>query len=100
MLSTMVHMAFGYTLMAAGAARIIEICFVLKDAPATGEPSAFQHVTPYLLYASGFIFMSATEEQLEMIAGAGIDHVSYLLILYSLAFVLYLCTVPTHPRDI
>ena len=32
-LSTMVHTIFGYTLMAAGAARIIEICFVLKDSP-------------------------------------------------------------------
>lgn len=36
MLSTMVHSLFGYTLMAAGVCRVIEICFVLHDQP-TGE---------------------------------------------------------------
>jgi hypothetical protein len=87
----MVHAAFGYTLMAAGISRIIEICFVLKDKPSMGEPMAFQHLTPFLLFASGFIFMSATEEQLALISSVGIDHVSYLLVLYSLAFLLYLC---------
>lgn len=35
--------------------------------------------------------MCATEEQLAMVATAGIDHVSYLLGIYSLAFILYLC---------
>jgi hypothetical protein len=35
--------------------------------------------------------MSANEEQLALIDSAGIDHVSYLLVLYSLAFLLYLC---------
>lgn len=92
MLSTNVHAAFGYTLMAAGITRIIEICFVLRDQPASGEPTAFQHLPPYLLFASGFIFMSATEEQLEMVSGADVDHVSYLLVLYSVAFLLYLFT--------
>ncbi|KAE8220908.1 hypothetical protein CF319_g5637 [Tilletia indica] len=33
MISTMVHALFGYVLMAAGLARIIEICFVLQDGP-------------------------------------------------------------------
>ncbi|CCX34611.1 Similar to Protein YTP1; acc. no. P53584 [Pyronema omphalodes CBS 100304] len=88
--STMIHSVFGYTLMFAALARIVEICFVLKDGP-TGEiPNSWQHLTPYLLFASGFIFMSATEEQMALIATAGIDHVSYLIILYSLAFLLYL----------
>lgn len=36
MLSTMVHGLFGYALMAAGLARVIEVCFVLNDRP-TGE---------------------------------------------------------------
>ncbi|KAF8537549.1 hypothetical protein BDD12DRAFT_744645 [Trichophaea hybrida] len=90
-LSTMVHAAFGYTLMAAGLSRILEICFILTDKPSLGEPMAFQHLTPFLLFASGFIFMSATEEQLALISTLGIDHVSYLLVLYSLAFLLYLC---------
>jgi len=43
-----------------------------------------------LLYASGFLFMGATEEQMVVLDGAGVDHVSYVLILYSIAFLLYL----------
>lgn len=34
--------------------------------------------------------MSATEEQMALIAGSGIDHVAYVLIIYSLAFILFL----------
>lgn len=41
--------------------------------------------------------MCATEEQLAMIATAGIDHVSYLLGIYSLAFILYLCKFSVAP---
>ena len=48
MLSTMVHSIFGYTLMAAGAARIIEICFVLRDSRGGGEPNSWQHLTPFV----------------------------------------------------
>jgi hypothetical protein len=47
-LSTMVHTVFGYTLMAAGASRIIEICFLLKDSRGASEPSAWQHLTPFV----------------------------------------------------
>lgn len=48
-LSTMVHSVFGYTLMAAGAARIVEIAFVLKDSRGfVGEPNSFQHLTPFV----------------------------------------------------
>ena len=36
MLSTMIHGLFGYALMAAGTARIVEVCFVLNDQP-TGQ---------------------------------------------------------------
>ncbi|KAK0546060.1 hypothetical protein OC845_004799 [Tilletia horrida] len=39
MLSTMVHALFGYVLIAAGIARIIEVCFVLQDGP-TGFTSS------------------------------------------------------------
>lgn len=48
-----------------------------------------------LLYASGFLFMGATEEQMVLLDSAGITHVSYVLILYSIAFVLFLCKCPT-----
>lgn len=51
-----------------------------------------------LLYASGFLFMGATEEQMQLLNDAGIMHVSYVLILYSIAFIVFLCmsTPPTH----
>ncbi|CAG7940419.1 unnamed protein product [Penicillium nalgiovense] len=90
MISTMVHSIFGYTLMAAGLTRIIEISFVLKDKPALSEPNSFQYLTPFLLYASGFLFMGATEEQMLLLHNAGVTHVSYVLILYSIAFIVFL----------
>jgi hypothetical protein len=52
MLSTMVHAVFGYTLMAAGLARIIEISFVLKDrstiSPHGTDANSFQYLTPFV----------------------------------------------------
>lgn len=52
-LSTHVHAVFGYTLMAAGAARIIEIAFVLRDRNVVDEKdveetSSFQYLTPFV----------------------------------------------------
>lgn len=35
--------------------------------------------------------MGATEEQMALLATAQVSHVSYILILYSVAFVLFLC---------
>lgn len=94
-LSTMVHTVFGYTLMAAGAARIIEISFVLKDRSSTtadgSDPNSFQYMTPFLLMAGGFMFMGATEEQMQLLSDANVSHVSYVLILLSIAFLLFLC---------
>ncbi|KAI9840851.1 MAG: hypothetical protein M1837_001265 [Sclerophora amabilis] len=93
-LSTMVHTVFGYTLMAAGAARIVEIAFVLRDKATLSEdgsdPNSFQYLTPFLLCASGFLFMGATEEQMKLLSDAGVSHVAYVLILYSVAFLLFL----------
>lgn len=54
MLSTHVHTVFGYTLMAAGAARIIEIAFVLRDRGSVDEEgrgdeaSSWQYLTPFV----------------------------------------------------
>ncbi|KAL8782866.1 MAG: hypothetical protein Q9213_005043 [Squamulea squamosa] len=96
MLSTHVHTVFGYTLMAAGAARVVEIAFVLRDAGSVDaegngdEASSWQYLTPFLLVASGFLFMGATEEQMAMLSEAHVSHVSYILILYSVAFLLFL----------
>ncbi|KAL1995243.1 hypothetical protein VTN49DRAFT_1430 [Thermomyces lanuginosus] len=93
-LSEKVHTVFGYTLMAAGLVRIIEISFVLKDRNTLSvdgsDPHSFQYLTPFLLYASGFLFMGATEEQIQILSDAHITHVSYILILYSIAFILFL----------
>jgi hypothetical protein len=96
-ISTMIHTIFGYTLMAAGAARIIEISFVLKDRNAVtadgsdSDPNSFQYMTPFLLIAGGFLFMGATEEQMQLLHDAHVTHVSYVLILFSIAFLLFLC---------
>lgn len=43
-----------------------------------------------LLYAAGFLFMGATEEQMNMVAASDMDHVAYILILFSLAFLVFL----------
>lgn len=94
-ISTMIHTVFGYTLMAAGAARIIEISFVLKDRNSVttdgSDPNSFQYMTPFLLMAGGFMFMGATEEQMQLLSDANVTHVSYVLILLSIAFLLFLC---------
>jgi hypothetical protein len=50
-LSTMVHTMFGYTLMAAGLARIIEVAFVLRDANTIsedGDANSFQYIPPFV----------------------------------------------------
>jgi hypothetical protein len=51
-ISTMTHRAFGYTLMSAGIARIVEISFVLKDKATVSEdgsnPNSFQYLTPFV----------------------------------------------------
>jgi len=39
---------------------------------------------------SGFIFMAATEEQMLLMSGAGVSHVSYVLVLYSFASIIFL----------
>ncbi|KAL4942133.1 hypothetical protein BDV06DRAFT_192973 [Aspergillus oleicola] len=94
MISTMIHTIFGYTLMGAGLTRIIEISFVLRDRSTVSvdgsDPNSFQYLTPFLLYASGFLFMGATEEQMALLEAAGITHVAYVLILYSIAFIMFL----------
>jgi len=101
MLSTMVHTVFGYTLMAAGLTRIIEISFVLRDSHAVSndgeDTNSFQYLPVFLLYASGFLFMGATEEQMALLSAAEVTHVSYILILYSIAFLLFLCKSTQKP---
>jgi hypothetical protein len=116
MLSTKVHATFGHTLMLAGLARIIEICFIptteVSDGDSYSEHTltdtglsagytgnadngkaaaarAFRHLPPFLLVAAGLLFMSATDEELQFVHDNGMDHVTYLLIMFSIAFILY-----------
>ncbi|KAI0167629.1 hypothetical protein BJ166DRAFT_590136 [Pestalotiopsis sp. NC0098] len=97
MVSAATHKMFGWTLMGVGVTRLIEISFVLRDKNGLSEDgrqsNSFQFVPTFLLYASGFLFMGATEEQMALVAGSSMDHVSYILILYSLAFLVFLFTM-------
>ncbi|KAI3325186.1 hypothetical protein HD806DRAFT_492303 [Xylariaceae sp. AK1471] len=97
MVSAEVHKMYGYTLMAAGLARIIEVSFVLRDRASLSadgrETNSFQYIPVFLLFASGFMFMGATEEQMELVSKSGMDHIAYILILYSLAALLFLFTL-------
>jgi len=93
--SLMIHKVFGYSLVAAGLTRIVEICFILRDAPtppgdSTPGPSSFQHIPLFLLVLAGLAFLSATEEQIAWVSDGGMDHVTYTIILFSGAFLIYL----------
>lgn len=52
MISSMVHSFFGYTLMAAGLTRIIEISFILRDRETLSadgtDPNSFQFLPPFV----------------------------------------------------
>ena len=52
MISAMTHKAFGYTLMAAGLTRIIEVSFVLRDKPGVSddgrEHNSFQYIPVFV----------------------------------------------------
>ncbi|KAJ3799432.1 hypothetical protein GGU11DRAFT_501718 [Lentinula aff. detonsa] len=53
----------------------------------------FRHLPPFLLVAAGILFMSATDEELEFVHENEMDHVTYILIMFSISFVLYLAIV-------
>lgn len=44
------------------------------------------------LFAAGFILMGATAEQMELIDASSMDHVSYILVLLSVACIVFLFT--------
>ncbi|CAL1714425.1 unnamed protein product [Somion occarium] len=112
MISTRVHAVFGYTLMLAGVTRIIEISFIVPkyhslETPAVADDNhsehtlaegtssiaqavkTFRHLPPFLLVAAGLLFMSGTDEELRTVHDAGMDHVTYILIMFSLSFIIY-----------
>lgn len=91
-ISTKVHAFFGYVLMLGGLARIMEICFLLddEDAPKDNKIRSFQYFAPFALVLSGVLFMSANEEQLQLVVNLGADHSSYILTITSAACVMQL----------
>ncbi|KAF9466205.1 hypothetical protein BDZ94DRAFT_252633 [Collybia nuda] len=50
---------------------------------------AFRHLPPFLLVSAGLLFMSATDEELKYVHENDMDHVTYTLIMFSIAFLLY-----------
>ncbi|KAG6861227.1 hypothetical protein C0991_011692 [Blastosporella zonata] len=50
---------------------------------------AFRHLPPFLLVAAGLLFMSATDEELAFVHENEMDHVTYILIMFSIAFFMY-----------
>ncbi|RPA87147.1 hypothetical protein BJ508DRAFT_410695 [Ascobolus immersus RN42] len=93
--STVVYSAFGYSLMAAGLARVVEITFLLKDRVSLprGGISSFQYLPSFFLFSSGFIFHGATEEQLGLLRASKFDEVSYLLLMFSVSFLVFLLSL-------
>ncbi|KAF7317830.1 hypothetical protein MKEN_00870900 [Mycena kentingensis (nom. inval.)] len=49
----------------------------------------FRHLPPFLLVCAGVLFMSGTDEELKFVHASEMDHVTYILIMFSIAFVLY-----------
>lgn len=89
-LSTKVHAMFGLTLITGGAFRIVEICFLLRDKAGAATILTFQHLPPLCLVLAGVTFMAANEEQLELVHDLGADHLSYIMVVASAGFLVYL----------
>ncbi|GAW07195.1 integral membrane protein [Lentinula edodes] len=62
-----------------------------EDKSAAGK--VFRHLPPFLLVSAGILFMSATDEELEFVHENEMDHVTYILIMFCISFILYLVTV-------
>ncbi|GES79386.1 integral membrane protein [Rhizophagus clarus] len=86
-ISTRLHANFGYALMGAGLARIVEVCFFAKN---DGPVKIFQQLPPYLLILSGLLFMGANEEQIYYLDAEIIDPYSYSLIHVAISFLIFL----------
>lgn len=91
-ISTKVHGMFGIVLMGAGFLRILEILLLLWDKRCLelGLIYSFQYFPSFLLVLSGILFMSANEEQLVLVKDLGADHLLYIMVATSAAFVIYL----------
>lgn len=91
-ISTKVHGVFGLALMGAGFSRIMEISWFLQDKPCSesGKILSFQYFPPFCLALAGVMFMSATEEQLQLVHDLQADHSAYILVILSAVFIIFL----------
>ncbi|KAK0466786.1 uncharacterized protein EV420DRAFT_1300036 [Desarmillaria tabescens] len=55
----------------------------------TSAAKVFRHLPPFLLVSAGLLFMSATDEEVQFVHDNEMDHVTYVLIMFSLSFLLY-----------
>ncbi|OWB85835.1 hypothetical protein B5S33_g4508 [[Candida] boidinii] len=92
LISTKVHSMFGIVLMFGGFFRIVEISFILNDEKCDKDDKiySFQYIPALALVESGILFMGATEEQMQLIHDLGADHSSYILVLTSASFLIFL----------
>lgn len=112
----MVHSLFGYALMGASFARMVELVFVLKEQrnadealavgvmqPAAGtstsgqtmaalSPCIFSHLPAYLMVAAGILFASATNEEMHWADAQGIDGSTWVMMDFSWAFMVFFYT--------
>ena len=94
MVSTQVHFMFGVMLSFTALARIIEISFVLKDTSPKGtNPNTWQYLTPMFMIMSGMMFMSATEEAMEFLHEQSIMPAPYVLLIASVASLIFLSAI-------
>ncbi|EIE83195.1 hypothetical protein RO3G_07900 [Rhizopus delemar RA 99-880] len=84
-----IHSYFGYMLMAGGLSRIVEICFVWKEGQ-FDVISPWQYLPPLTLILAGLLFMGSTEEQLGYLLVMDVDVSSYMNVLLSFGFVVFL----------
>ncbi|KAJ6581026.1 hypothetical protein B0H19DRAFT_491139 [Mycena capillaripes] len=59
------------------------------DSGKIAASKAFRHLPAFLLVVSGVLFMSGTDEELKFVHDNEMDHVTYILIMFSIAFLLY-----------
>ncbi|KAL1923517.1 uncharacterized protein VTP21DRAFT_8497 [Calcarisporiella thermophila] len=90
--SLKIHSLFGYVLMSGAISRIIEVCFVVNENSEMDKIHPFQHLPCFLLILSGYLFMGATEEQVQTFERIMIDVSSYGNVLISFAFITFLYT--------
>ncbi|EGG02139.1 uncharacterized protein MELLADRAFT_38759 [Melampsora larici-populina 98AG31] len=92
--SDLVHGVFGYTLMAAGLSKLLDVYLFddqinLNSSSTSSIKFSRLHLTPFLLLNSGIMYLSSTDQQLRMVLVKQIDHSTYTLIQICLSTLIY-----------